>query len=163
MLELLRKIDFGSFMSWKTQPNSRAFDDRRPTGPCFNSCQKSRLLSGLPDLFWFFHDWHYHWDSFLWDFGFSTLFSHSAAWKRTRRRIRLCHFSTLVNIVTETTIVSTGTLPVGLPLPTNLQEFFVHAVLSLDSWPRRFSQNLHFWRQNYYFEFLARNFSSPSS
>ena len=23
----------------------------------------------------------YHWDSFLWDFGFSTLFSHSAAWK----------------------------------------------------------------------------------
>ena len=32
--------------------------------------------------------------------------------------IRLCHFCTLVNIVTETTIVSFGTLPVGFPLPT---------------------------------------------
>ena len=25
----------------------------------------------------------YHWDSFLWDFGFSTHFSHSAAWKNS--------------------------------------------------------------------------------
>ena len=30
----------------------------------------------------------------------------------------LCHFSTLINIVAETAIVSTRTLPVGLPLPT---------------------------------------------
>ena len=26
----------------------------------------------------------YHWDSFLWDFGFSMLFAHSAAWKKFR-------------------------------------------------------------------------------
>ena len=36
MSELFRKIDFGGFMWCKTQPNCRAFDDRRPTGPCFN-------------------------------------------------------------------------------------------------------------------------------
>ena len=48
--ELFRKKDFDSFMSWKTQPNCRAFDDRRPTGPCFNSWQISRLTSGLPGL-----------------------------------------------------------------------------------------------------------------
>ena len=52
MSELFRKIDFGGFMSWKTQPNCRAFDDRRPTGACFNSWQVSRLTSGLPGLSW---------------------------------------------------------------------------------------------------------------
>ena len=38
--------------------------------------------------------------------------------ERTRRRIRLCQFCTLINIVTETTIVPFRTLPVGFPLPT---------------------------------------------
>ena len=38
--------------------------------------------------------------------------------ERTRRRIRLCRFCTFIDIVTETTIVSFGTLPVGFPLPT---------------------------------------------
>ena len=38
--------------------------------------------------------------------------------ERIRRRIRLCHFSTLGNIVAETAIVSSRTLSVGLPLPT---------------------------------------------
>ena len=37
MSELFSKIDFGGFMSWQIQPKCRAFDDRRPTGPCFNS------------------------------------------------------------------------------------------------------------------------------
>ena len=46
MSELFRKIDFGGIMSWKTQPSCRAFDDRRPTGPCHNSWQVSRLTSG---------------------------------------------------------------------------------------------------------------------
>ena len=41
-------------------------------------------------------------------------------------------FSTFIDIVAETAIVS-STLPVKLPFATNLQEFFVHAVLSLDS------------------------------
>ena len=52
MSELFRKIDFGGFMSWKTQPNCRAFDDRRPTGPRFMSWQVSRLTSGVPGLSW---------------------------------------------------------------------------------------------------------------
>ena len=38
--------------------------------------------------------------------------------ERTRRRIRLCQFRTLINIVTGTAIVSFRTLPVGFPLPT---------------------------------------------
>ena len=54
MSELFRKIDFGGFMSWKTQPNCRAFDDRRPLGLRFNSWQVSRLISGRPDLPWLF-------------------------------------------------------------------------------------------------------------
>ena len=38
--------------------------------------------------------------------------------RRARRRIRLCCFCTLIDIVTETAIVSFRTLPVGFPLPT---------------------------------------------
>ena len=37
---------------------------------------------------------------------------------RARRWIRLCHFSTFIDIVTETATVSSRTLPVGFPLPT---------------------------------------------
>ena len=37
--------------------------------------------------------------------------------ERVQRRIRLCHFFTLFDIVAETTIVSSRTLPVELPLP----------------------------------------------
>ena len=46
-------------------------------------------------------------------------------------------------------------------LMTISKEFFVHAVSSMDSWPRRSSQNFHFCSQNSYFEFPARYFSSP--
>ena len=60
----------------------------------------------------------YHWDFFLWDFGFSTHFLSSLLHERIRRRILLCHFCTLIDIVTETAIVSFRTLPVGFPLPT---------------------------------------------
>ena len=59
-----------------------------------------------------------HWDFFLWDFGFSTLFSLILLHERIRRRIRLCNFSTLIIIVAENAIVSSRTLPVGLLLPT---------------------------------------------
>ena len=55
--ELFRKIDFRGFMSWKTQPNCRAFDDRRPVGPRFNSWQVPRLISGRPDLSWLSSRW----------------------------------------------------------------------------------------------------------
>ena len=50
MSELFRKIDFGGVMSWKTQPNCRASDDRRLVVPRSNSW--SRFLSGRPDLSW---------------------------------------------------------------------------------------------------------------
>ena len=48
---------------------------------------------------------------------FSRIF-HSLLRRRSWRRIRLCPFSTLMNIVAETAIVSFRTLPVGFPLPT---------------------------------------------
>ena len=48
----------------------------------------------------------------------SRCFSLTLLHERIRRRIRLCHFSTLFHIVTETAIVSFRTLPVWLPLPT---------------------------------------------
>ena len=38
--------------------------------------------------------------------------------RRARRWIRLCHFCTFFDIVTETAIVSFRTLPVSFPLPT---------------------------------------------
>ena len=53
--------------------------------------------------------------------------------ERIRRRIRLCHFSTLIEIVAETATVSSRTLSVGFPLPTISKNFFVHAVLFPDS------------------------------
>ena len=104
----------------------------------------------------------FHSDSCLSDFWFSTHFSHSAAW-RTRRRFRLCRFCTLIDIVTETAIVSYRTLPVGFPLPDNLQEFFVHAFLSPDSWPPRFFHLFRFWPHNSWFVDSARYFFSPLS
>ena len=52
--------------------------------------------------------------------------------ERIRSRIRLCHFSTLIDIVAETAIVSFNTAR-WLHIANNLQEFFVHAVLFPDS------------------------------
>ena len=59
----------------------------------------------------------YHWDSCLWDFGFSMIFAHSAAWKNSEKDSSV-QFCTLLDIVSETAIVSFRTLPVGFPLPT---------------------------------------------
>ena len=201
MSGLFRRIDFGGFMSWKTQPKCRAFDDRRPVGPRFNSWHVSRILimshrsvgtfnmvdyrflyifmpiillqhSKLHSCHHFFDlllgcssTWrcayeHFspnrqptlglveqafwrvplftrmNWCKFLWGnpckgdryiLPLGTLSSGTSGsrWfslillhERIRRRIRLCHFSTLIDIVAETAIVSSGTLPVELPLPT---------------------------------------------
>ena len=92
----------------------------------------------------------------------SRWFSLTLLHERIRRRIWWCNFSSDIDIVAETAIVSFHTLPVGFPLPTISKKIFVHAVLSLDFWPRRSTQNFHFWRQNSYFACLARYFSSPS-
>ena len=48
----------------------------------------------------------------------SRRFSFILLHERIRRWIWLCHFCTFIDIVTETAIVSFGTLPVGFPLPT---------------------------------------------
>ena len=71
-------------------------------------------------------------------------------------------FPRFFDIVTETTIVSSRTLRVGFPLPT-ISYTSLFTLLPSDSWPRRSSQNFHFWLQNSYFEFLARYFFSPLS
>ena len=102
----------------------------------------------------------YHWDSCLWDFGFSMVFAHSAAWKNSETDLMVnffhaysCrggHCNCLLSHIAR-----------WFPIANNLQEFFVHAVLSPDSWPRRSSQNFQFCSQNSYFKFLARYFSSP--
>ena len=44
--------------------------------------------------------------------------SHALLRGRSRRRIRLCWFCTLIHIVSDTAIVSFRTLPVSFPLPT---------------------------------------------
>ena len=59
--------------------------------------------------------------------------------ERIRRRIRLCHFSTLIDIVAKTAIVSFHTLPVGFLLPTISKNSLYTLFCSLDSWPRRSS------------------------
>ena len=81
--------------------------------------------------------------------------------ERIRRRIRLCHFSTFIEIVTETAIVSSRTLPGRLPLPTisknSLCTLFCARILDHCV----SSHNFHFWPQNSYFVCPARYFFSP--
>ena len=48
-------------------------------------------------------------------------------------RIRLCRFCTLIDIVTETAIVSFLNTARWLSIANNFLDFFVHAVLSPDS------------------------------
>ena len=71
----------------------------------------------------------FHWDSGT---SGSRRISLILLHERIRRRIRLCHFCTLIDIVTETAIVSFRTLPVGFPLPI-ISKNSVHAVLSPES------------------------------
>ena len=81
--------------------------------------------------------------------------------ERLRRRIRLCHISTLSDIVTETALVSSRALPVGFPLPTISKNclWSLFCLLILDH--GRFFRDFHFWRQNYYFVNLARYLFLP--
>ena len=82
----------------------------------------------------------YHWDFCLWDFGFSTHFSHSAAWKNSEKdwAVSILHaYDGNCNCLFLNTVR-------WFPIANNLQEFFVHDVLSPDSWPRRSFHNLSF-------------------
>ena len=103
----------------------------------------------------------YHCDSLSSATSGSRRVSFTLLHERTRRRIRLCHFSTHINIVAETAIVSFHTLPVGFTLPTisknSLSTLFSSLILDHGV----SSQNFHFWPQNSYFEFLAQYFFSP--
>ena len=78
------------------------------------------------------------WDSFSWYFGFSMLFSHSAAWKNseTGSAVSFLHvyWHGNCNCLLQETARWT-------PIPNNLQEFFIHAILFPDSWPGRFFHN----------------------
>ena len=80
--------------------------------------------------------------------------------ERIRRRIWLCHFSTLIRIVAETTIVSFHTLPVGFPLSTISwsPSSTLFCSLILGSF-----HNFRFWPQNYSFVDSVRWFFSPLS
>ena len=83
--------------------------------------------------------------------------------RRARRRIRLCQLCTLLNIVTETAIVSFRTLPVGFPLPTISENssFTLFCHLILDHGVS--SIIFRFWPQSSCFVSLARYFFLPSS
>ena len=82
--------------------------------------------------------------------------------ERIRRRIRLCHFSTLIDIVAETTIFPFTHCPLVshcqqspwiLCTRCNVHWFVTTAFLSY---------NFHSWRHISYFVFPARYFFSPS-
>ena len=99
----------------------------------------------------------YHSGFYLWDFGSSMDFAHSAAWKNSETDLMVnffhaysyrggfCNF--FLSLIAR-----------WFPIVNDLQEFFIHVVLFLDSWPRRSSQNFQFWNQKY-FDFLAWYFS----
>ena len=102
----------------------------------------------------------YRWDFYLWDFGSSMVFAHSVAWKNSETDLMVNFFNVYSYRDGNCNCLLSHTAR-WFPIANNFQEFFVHAVLFPDSWPRRSSQNFHFCSQNSYFEFLARYFSSP--
>ena len=67
----------------------------------------------------------YHWDFYLWDFGSSMVFAHSAAWKNSETDL-------MVNF-------------------SHAYSYRGGTVLFPDSWPRRSSQNFHFCSQKFWF------------
>ena len=62
--------------------------------------------------------------------------------RRSQRKIRLCRFCTLIDIVSETAIVSFRTLPVGFPLPTisktSLYTLFCSLILEVTAFVSKF-------------------------
>ena len=89
-----------------------------------------------------------HSDSFLWDFGFSTHFSHSAAWRNSETDSAVSFFHVCWHRDGNCNCLLQNAAR-WIPIANNIQEFFVHDVLPLDSWPRRLSHNFRFWLQNF--------------
>ena len=85
-------------------------------------------------------------------------FSLTLLHERILKRIWWWTFPTLIHIRGGNCNCLLSHIARWFPIANNLQELFVHAVLSPDSWPRRSSQNFRFWLQSSYFEFPARYF-----
>ena len=84
-------------------------------GATFHRMNSCKFLQGNPchsiETF-------YHWDFFLWDFVVLDAFLSLCCMKEFEDGFGCIIFCTLVNIVTESAIVSFRTLPVSFPLPT---------------------------------------------
>ena len=89
----------------------------------------------------------FHWDSCLWDFWFSRHFSHSAAQKSSEKDSAVLFLHAYRYRGGNCYCILSHTAR-WLSTANNLFEFFVHAVLPSDSWPRRFFHEFHSWRQN---------------
>ena len=85
----------------------------------------------------------YHWDSCLWDFGFSTDFSHSAAWENWGERFGCFIFARLFISWRKLQLSPFTHCPL-VSIANNLQEFFVHAVLFPDKWKKAFFSKFPF-------------------
>ena len=103
----------------------------------------------------------YHWGFFFWNFGVFDAFFSSWCMKELGDgfAVSFSHVYWYRDGNCNCLLLNTHR---WTPIANSLQEFFVHAVLFPDSWPRRFFHNFHFWRPNSYFENLARYFFSPS-
>ena len=86
----------------------------------------------------------FHWCFYLWDFGSSMVFAHSACMKEFGDGFDGELFTTLIHIVAETTIVSFHTLPVGFPLPTISKNSLYTLFCPPDSWPTAFFSTFPF-------------------
>ena len=97
----------------------------------------------------------YHLGFCLWDFGFSMHFSHSAAQKISQKDSAVSILHAYPYRVGNCNCLLWNTAR-WLSIANNLLEFFVHAVVSPDSWPRRSFHNFCFWPQ----KFFVRKFCS---
>ena len=80
--------------------------------------------------------WHSTAGTYLWDFGSSMVFAHSAAWKNSETDL-MVNFSHAYSYRGGNCNCFLSHIARWFPIANNLQEFFVHAVLFPDSWTRR--------------------------
>ena len=72
----------------------------------------------------------YHWGFYLWDFGSSMVFAHSAAWKNSETDL-MVNFSHAYPYRDGNCNCLLSHIARWLPIANNILKFFVHAVLSL--------------------------------
>ena len=87
--------------------------------------------------------------------GSRWVFAHSAAWKNSETDL-MVNFSHASSYRGGNYNCLLSHIARWFPIANNLQEFFVHAVLFPNYWPRRSSQNFHFWLKvlisNFFFD-----------